>query len=140
MNVLNLPVLNNQPPSVELKTRSKPTKEWNNRIKTINVSPTSNGGTIQLQSQYGVNTYNTEEDSERKRETVPPFSFSPVPQYTDKYPVIQQTESPYYYKPYNPNLDDIYPLTSPTYIPPPTPRTAHRNPSISGYTRTAGET
>ena len=140
MNVLNLPVLNKQPPSVDLKTRSKPTKEWNNRIKTIKVSPTSNGGTIQLQSQYGVKTYNAEEGSERKRETVPPLSFSPVPQYTDKSPVIHQTEQPYYYKPYNPKLDDIYPLTSPTYIPPPTPRTAYKNPSISGYTRTAGET
>ena len=137
MNVLNLPALNKQPSSVDSKPRlppSKSIKEWNNRIKTIKVSPTSNGGAIQLQSQYGVKTYNEEEGGERKRETVPPLSFPPVP-----LPAIQQTERPSYYKPYSPYLDDIFPSTPSTYIPPPTPRTTYKTSSIYGYTRTAGE-
>ena len=93
------------------------------------MNPNANGGTIQLQTQYGIETRNEDEGSGRKRETVPPLPPPPPKS-------VLKTERPSYY--YNSNLNDIFASTPPAYSVHPTPPTIYHRPSHSGYTRTTG--
>ena len=137
LSVLNLPSINKQPPYRYTKPRPQPPRQPNNRVKTIQVSPTSNGGTIQLQTGYGIKTNQdiNEFGSGKKRETVPPLLPPPPPQTHNH--VALATERPSFY--YNPNLDEIFPPTPPTYTPPPTEPTIYNRPLHTGYTLETGE-
>ena len=130
LSVLNLPSINKQPPPPYYgKPRPPPPQQPRNRIKTIKVNPDSNGGTIQLQTGYGIKTNHDLNDvgSGMKRETVPPLPPPPQPHHH----VALATERPSFY--YNPKLDEIFPATPPTYTPPPTEPTIYNMPLHSGY-------
>ena len=131
-----MPSINKQPPHHYAKPRL-PSHPTNNRVKTIQVSPTSNGGIIQLQTGYGIKTnHDTNEfGSGKKRETVPPVVPPPPPQSQNH--VALATERPSFY--YNPKLDEIFPPTPPTYTPPPTEPTIYNRPLHNGYTLETGK-
>ena len=135
LSVLNLPSINKQPPPFQARPRPPPVQH-KNRVKTIQVSPTSNGGTIQLQTGYGIKTNHivNEIGSGKKRETVPPL-LSPPPHQSHNH-VVLETERPSFY--YNPDLDEIFPPTPPTYTPPPTEPTIYDRPLHTGYTLETG--
>ena len=122
LNILNLPAITKKP-------LSNNKLQLANQMQTIKVNPNSNGGIIQLQTGYGVQTnHDNEKGSGKKRETVPPL---PPPPH-----VVLKSEKPFFY--YNPNLDDIFPFTPPTYTPPPTPPTIYHKPIDSTYSRSTG--
>ena len=125
-----MPAINKQPP-VKTKLRLQPNTR--NRIKTIKVNPNSSGGTIQLQTGYGIKTHNIENGSGKKRENVPPLP-PPPPHH---HQIVLNTEEPSFY--YNPTLDDIFPSTPPTYTPPPTPPTIYNRPLHSEHSRETGK-
>ena len=153
LNVLHLPSINQQPFPNTKKQRLPQTTVARNPIQTIKVGPNSDGGVVQLQTGYGIQTnknnvpyvHNKEEHSSGKtrKSLIPPLQPPPSRLAQHRPPkILLRTEKPEYY--YNPDLDDIAPNHStppPTYYPPQTPSTVYqKRPIESAYSRPTGST
>ena len=132
LDVLNLPSFNKQP--------TKPHKDVpiKNQLKTIKVNPNSNGGIIQVQSQYGIQPNNDASNYEttKKRETTPPaphpLTQPPIPGAENA--ITKHSARPFYYKP---STKITFPSTSAgnTYT---TETNNYKSPLPYGYSKTTG--
>ena len=153
LNVLHLPSINQQPFPNTKKQRLPQTTVSRNPIQTIKVGPNSDGGVVQLQTGYGIQTnknnvpyvHNKEEHSSGKtrKSLIPPIQPPPSHLAQHRPPkILLRTEKPEYY--YNPDLDDIapnHPTPPPTYYPPQSPSTVYqKRPIESTYSRSTGNT
>ena len=153
LNVLHLPSINQQPFPNTKKQRLPQTTVARNPVQTIKVGPNSDGGVIQLQTGYGIQTNKNdvpyvpkkeEHDAGKTRKSlIPPLPHPPSRLAQHRPPkILLRTEKPQFY--YNPDLDDIAPNHStppPTYYPPQTPSTVYqKRPIESTYSRSTGKT